>query len=95
MGKHGRVATHRYVLYEKIGAGPHACHWCGDEVDWTKGGNGPGCPGGALAADHLDGDQRNNDPENLVPACNACNTLRGLMAGWERRTGQRVAALLP
>jgi ssDNA-binding Zn-finger/Zn-ribbon topoisomerase 1 len=94
-GKHGRVATHRYVLYEKLGPGPHPCHWCGIEINWTTGGNGPGCPAGALVADHVNGDPHDNRPENLVAACNACNTLRGLIFAWERRTGHAVEQLRP
>jgi hypothetical protein len=92
-GRHGKVATHRFVLYESIGAGPHECYWCGEEVEWTMGGAGPGCPRGALAVDHVDGDRHNNELANLVPACNACNTLRGLIQGWEDRTGLDIAGL--
>lgn len=64
----GRVRVHRAVLWDKIGAGPHPCHWCGQELDWfTK---------PLIQADHLDSDTHNNDPANLVPACAGCNGTR-------------------
>lgn len=31
---HGTVKVHRLVAYEKIGSGPHKCHWCGCDVEW-------------------------------------------------------------
>lgn len=65
------VYEHKYVLYEKIGPGPHPCHWCGVPLNWI-----PGTREGALLADHLNEDKRDNRPENLVPACNGCNTIR-------------------
>ena len=30
----GRAYEHRVVLYDLIGQGPHACHWCGVMVNW-------------------------------------------------------------
>lgn len=69
--KKGQLAEHRKVLYDKIGVGPHPCHWCGKLLVW----------GGILGlnVDHLDGDKLNNDSENLVPSCcgcNRCGTMR-------------------
>lgn len=69
----GYIATHRVVLYDRIGPGPHACHWCGKMVDWAV---GTKRKGDVLLADHVDGDRQNLAPENLVPACNACNVRR-------------------
>lgn len=69
----GTVAVCRLVLYEKIGPGSHACHWCGEPVTWMP---GQGVAPGALVADHLDWDQANDSPANLVPSCNACNAHR-------------------
>lgn len=65
------VYEHKLVLFEKLGGGDHPCHWCGRLLRWVK-----GTAGDALVADHLDGDRRNNEPANLVPACNGCNTIR-------------------
>lgn len=65
------VAEHRVVLYEKIGPGPHPCHWCGGLLGW--GGKS------GINVDHLDNDKLNNDPDNLVPSCGNCNRQRGLM----------------
>lgn len=78
--KNGNVYVHRQVLYDLIGNGPHTCHWCGTEVHWAKRGQP-----NALIVDHLDGDGSNNDPHNLAPTCNGCNSGRG---------GQRRSALL-
>lgn len=76
--KQGRVFEHRKVLFASIGDGPHPCHWCGEQVNWVK----DRCITGALVPDHLDGDKANNDISNLVPACNRCNTARGLFMSW-------------
>ena len=70
--KHGVVYVHRLVLFDTIGPGVHACHWCGTEVAWLPKGD-PRC----LNVDHLNGLGDDNRPENLVPACQRCNTTRG------------------
>lgn len=65
----GILAEHRKVLYDKIGPGPHYCHWnCGKLLEWG------GIKG--IIADHLDDNGLNNDPENLVPSCHRCNWNR-------------------
>lgn len=64
----GNVAEHRKVLYDKIGPGPHPCHWkCGKILQWDR---------WHLVSDHLDGDTFNNNPDNLVPSCQGCNMRR-------------------
>jgi hypothetical protein len=79
--KAGRpLYEHRKVLYDCIGPGPHSCHWCGSIINWING----RCVLGSLVPDHLDGNKRNNDPANLVPACNRCNATRGLFMKWVR-----------
>ncbi|QDF18805.1 HNH endonuclease [Gordonia phage SCentae] len=69
----GNVYEHRLVLWDKLGCESldcrHECHWCGRELTWAT-----------LKADHVDEDKTNNDPENLVPSCNGCNTYRGRRA---------------
>ena len=66
---------HRRVLFEKIGPGPHPCHWCGERVDWWTG----------LHVDHLNGDHLDNRPENIVPSCLLCNRI-GARLGKRRRS---------
>jgi hypothetical protein len=68
----GRLPLHRFLLWEKIGMGPHLCHYCGTYVNWSNRRTAVGC----LIAEHVDGDHLNNDPENLVPACQTCNLKR-------------------
>ncbi len=68
--KSGAIWAHRKVLFDLIGWGPHPCHWCGADLEWLS-------PTAPLYVDHLDGDGANNDPTNLVPSCNGCNTARG------------------
>ena len=65
---------HRYVLFAKIGYGPHWCHWCGKNVNWQPGKRGGG--GRCLVVDHVDDDRTNNDPANLVASCTGCNVHR-------------------
>jgi hypothetical protein len=67
----GVLPVSRIVLYKKIGPGPHPCHWCGHPVNW-----GLGITVDGLLADHLDWDHNNDNPDNLVPSCNNCNTRR-------------------
>ncbi len=104
--KHGIVYVHRLALYEEIGAGPHACHWCGTEVDWL-----PKCDPRRLVVDHLNSIGDDNRTENLVASCSRCNTARGVQArrrvlvaaGWwskhdtvaALRKGGRVAPVDP
>lgn len=70
--KHGKVYVHRMVLFDEIGPGPHACHWCGTEVDWLPKGDPR-----ELQPDHLNNDGGDNRPENLKPSCRTCNSTRG------------------
>jgi len=73
----GKVYVHRLVLWDKLGRGPHPCHWCGKQVEWL--GDPP------LQVDHLDGDKANNRPANLVASCAQCNAGR---AGTQRLAGR-------
>lgn len=77
--KSGVILEHRKNLFDKIGWGPHKCHWCKTKIQWRIGdtrykGNSQR---GILYVDHLDGDKRNNHQVNLVPSCVSCNLLRG------------------
>lgn len=69
--KNGAVFDHRVVLYDAIGGGQHACHWCAKPVAWEQDQHD-----GGLEVDHLDGDKLNNDRSNLVPSCTSCNAKR-------------------
>lgn len=73
LSRRGRALLHRVVLWSKIGDGPHECHWCACVVNWSH-----GLLGDALVVDHLDFDRTNNDSDNLVPSCHACNSKRHL-----------------
>lgn len=68
---HGRVALSRLRLYDKVGPGVHPCNWCGRRVIWTV-----GVTPDALITDHLDWDNTNDDPANLVVSCHNCNARR-------------------
>ena len=74
-GTKGYVSEHRAVLFEKIGPGEHPCHWCGTLVHWTVRLKGTGHKG-MLVADHVNTNELDNRPENLVPACQGCNITR-------------------
>lgn len=69
----GTVAESRLVLFDKIGPGSHSCRWCDKSVAWRPGDRD--APD-ALVVDHLDWNQQNNDPANLVPSCRVCNAHR-------------------
>lgn len=71
----GKVYEHRMVLYDTIGPGPHACHWCKTQVDWLPKGEPA-----ALQVDHLNGFGDDNHPDNLVPSCADCNIARAMQA---------------
>lgn len=63
---YGMKLQHRFVLFDKIGYGPHWCHWCGCPINWLAG----------LYTDHVDAVKTNNAPSNLVESCTTCNTRR-------------------
>lgn len=69
--RYGLLFEHRVALFDVIGPGAHACHWCGNIVAWGVKGLRQ------LVVDHLDSDKVNNDPDNLVASCQRCNVRRG------------------
>ena len=82
-GKSGSLQEHRYLLFERIGPGSHACYHCGVSVEWRRVTRSESRPG-VLYVDHLDGNRRNNDLANLVPSCARCN-------GIVRRNGHMIS----
>ncbi len=74
--KNGRLPLHRWLLYRRLGSGPHPCHWCGVLVDWLFG-RESGTFDAALLVDHVDRNRGNNEERNLVPSCRDCNLRRG------------------
>lgn len=75
-GLRGMAYEHRVVLYDRIGLGPHGCHWCGVPVRWDA----AKLDDDALQVDHLNSIGDDNRPANLVPACRPCNTRRAMQA---------------
>jgi len=65
----GKVAEHRFVLFNKFGYSLTECSECKRPWDW-HGGKGS-------HVDHVDEDITNNHAINLRPLCNSCNTRRG------------------
>ena len=71
--KSGYVQQSRVILYQRIGPGWHSCHWCGKKVRWTTlYGKTKHC----LVADHVNDDELDDSPDNLVPSCQSCNGTR-------------------
>jgi hypothetical protein len=65
--KSGDAYAHRLALFDRIGFGPHRCHWCAAPCNWRQG----------LEPDHLDPTCRScNDEELLVASCRRCNGAR-------------------
>lgn len=71
-GADGKVYVHRLVLFNTIGPGEHACHWCNVTVSWDKRRG----EDGALNVDHINSIGDDNRAENLVPCCVSCNNAR-------------------
>lgn len=89
----GTIPTSRRMLYDHLGEGEHPCHWCGFSLKWRLNQKGGSTKNRDLLVDHLDGDQLNDDPDNLVATCQSCNTVRALAQGWMTRTGRPISDL--
>lgn len=66
------VFEHRLVAWLSAGDSSLSCGWCQEPLTWRT-----------AQVDHLDHDKGNNDPENLLVSCNACNMGRGAGANHE------------
>ena len=74
--RHPVVATHRLVLFNKIGPGIHPCSDCGKPVSWDD---------SSLIAHHGNENKMDNRPENLSPLCFECNCLAASINRQTRR----------
>lgn len=95
-GKTGRVSEARAILFNKIGFGPHPCHWCQILVDWSIGHTGYRV--GDLITDHIDNNPFNDQLSNLVPSCGPCNGVRSRKVEDNelfiiRKNGTRIRAI--
>lgn len=71
----GYVYEHRMVAHEKYGENLPPCELCGKATSWKA---------YTTHIDHIDEDVRNNNPENLRPLCNGCNSRRGANPAHEK-----------
>jgi hypothetical protein len=69
----GWCYEHRLVAYEACKGEEQRCYWCATPAPWATN-----------VIDHLDEDRGNNDPSNLVVACNGCNRARGAIIPFVR-----------
>lgn len=66
--KNREAFEHRVVAYDSHHGICPNCFWCDVRLTWR-----------AAVVDHLNEDKADNDPSNLVVACNSCNLTRGGM----------------
>ena len=76
-------ATYRATFIEAHGPWPHPCLFCGGEVDGQTMPRGPT----TAVVHHVDGNVRNNSPENLAPAHQGCHASYHLRAAYEKGGG--------
>lgn len=61
------VFEHRKIVYGRIGEIVPDCELCGVPLNWRS-----------ARIDHIDRNVQNNDPANLRPLCNTCNSHRDM-----------------
>jgi hypothetical protein len=70
----GCVYEHRKVVFDRVGAGPHPCYWCGKILEWSR-----------IVIDHLNEVKDDNRFENLAISCSPCNRARGAILPFIKR----------
>jgi hypothetical protein len=77
--KKGVIPAHRLLCYE-IRYKDHVyspCHWCGYPLFWKVKYSGTNkVQSMVVNVDHIDGNNANNDPLNLIASCYWCNSNR-------------------
>lgn len=68
----GRGLEHRMILFDAIGDGAHPCAYCGKSITWRV----------DLTVDHVNHVRSDNKLENLVPACQPCNSRKANDHRW-------------
>jgi len=76
--KGGLIREHTVVAYAKYGDTLPNCELCDKELYWG---------GRSTHIDHMDNNKSNNNPENLRPLCNGCNSSRPYREGGKIRDG--------
>ena len=77
----GLVFEHRLVVYEDTQGADPSCFWCDKAMTLAT-----------VVIDHLNEVKDDNRRENLVPACNDCNRIRGAMVPFLRRMKREAVA---
>lgn len=85
----GVVAVARLNLWDRIGEGPHKCHWCGVDVSWFM----SRYEEGSLIVDHLNWDATDDTQNNLIPSCNTCNAHRREKGGLGKIKSEELTVL--
>lgn len=62
----GLAYEHRVVVFDSLGGVCVPCFWCGVALEWAD-----------AVVDHLNEVKDDNQPGNLMVACNRCNRARG------------------
>lgn len=73
--RNGTIPLHRFVCWQFSSTKRHAsCYHCGYVLPWKSSLTPANVH--VINVDHLDNDNSNNDPSNLVASCWWCNTNR-------------------
>lgn len=84
----GSVYEHRLVMWEALQGQDAPCHWCAAPVRWAAGRH----DADRLEIDHL-GRKDDNNLDNIVVSCHACNTARAMAGETPEHRAERTRAL--